>query len=56
MGFKGVGLPISLQKKEGIYEYMYVSVLIINYLENKNGHGWVQLRWTVSKWGRGLVG
>ena len=25
----------------------------INYLENKNGHGWVQLWWTACNWGRG---
>ena len=28
---------------------------ILNYLENKNGHGWVQLGWTECNWGRELM-
>ena len=28
----------------------------INYLENKNGHSWVQPRWTVCNWGGVMVG
>ena len=39
-------------------EKLYLCVCIwrtdINYLENKNGHGWVQLRWTVCILGRGF--
>ena len=36
--------------------YMYVPVFWrteLNYLENKNGRGWVQLGWTVCNWGKG---
>ena len=38
---------------------MYVPVfgehVQINYLENKNGHGWVQLGRTVCNWRRGFM-
>ena len=40
-------------------EKIYVSACIwrtkINYLENENGHGLVQLRWTICNWRRGGV-
>ena len=32
---------------EKIYVCAGVWSTEINYLENKNGHGWLQLRWTV---------
>ena len=37
-------------------EKIYVCAwrLEINYLENKNGHGWMRLRWTVCNWGKGV--
>ena len=39
---------------EKIYVFACIFRTEINYSENKNGHGWVQLRWTVCNWGRGL--
>ena len=47
------------RKKEGdmnldkIYVCSCISRTEMNYLENKNGHGWVQLGWTMCNWGRG---
>ena len=42
---------------EKIYVCACIKRIEINYLENKNGHGWVQLGWTVCYWrGGGRVG
>ena len=39
-----------------IYVYACVWRTEINYLENKNGHEWVQLLRTVFNWGKGFSG
>ena len=39
---------------EKIYVCAFIWRTEINYLKNENGHGWVQLRWTVCNWGRGF--
>ena len=59
-GEGGGGYVNHFRKKESDMnlEKIYVCTCIwrleINYLENKNGHGCVQLRWTVCNWGRGF--
>ena len=57
-GLRGGGYVNHFRKKKGDMnlEKIYVCACIwrieIKYLENKNGHGWVQLGWTVCNWGK----
>ena len=52
-GFRGGGDYVNHSRK--IYVCVCIYRTEIRYLENKNGHGWVQLGWTVCTWGRGFL-
>ena len=57
-GLKVGGVTYITPEKGVNLKKIYVCACIwrteINYLENKNGHSWAQLMWTVCNWGGGL--